>query len=240
MAWTYWMGWGGKETMIKIKRNRAEARRGSFKMNLQFFAEGGDGAGAKGGNGGGSREVTEKNENLSFDEFLKGEGNQAEFDRRVNKAIETAIANAQEKWRVLTDDKLSEADKMARMTKEEKAQYMQQKRDKELTDREAAITKRELMAEAKNMLAEKNLPTELAGVLNYADADSCKKSIEAMEKAFQKAVQAAVEERLKGDKPPKKAREVTVTKEEYQKMGYSERLKLKTENPELYRQLSGR
>ena len=33
------------------------------------------------------------------------------------------------------------------MTKEEKAQYMQQKHEKELADREAAITKRELMAE---------------------------------------------------------------------------------------------
>ena len=169
MAWTYWMGWGGKETMIKIKRNRAEARRSSFKMNLQFFAEGGDGAGAEGGNGGGSGGGTGKAGNLTFDEFLKGEGNQAEFDRRVNKAIDTALANAQEKWRVLTDDKLSEAEKMARMTKEEKAQYMQQKRDKELTDREAAITKRELMAEAKNTLAEKNLPVKAKANLTKAN-----------------------------------------------------------------------
>ena len=26
---------------------------------------------------------------MSFDDFLKGEGNQAEFDRRVQKAIDT-------------------------------------------------------------------------------------------------------------------------------------------------------
>ena len=103
------------------------------------------------------------------------------------------------------DDKLSEAEKLAKMNKEEKAQYLQQKREKELTEKEAAITRRELMAEAKNTLAEKKLPAGLAEVLNYADADSCSKSIEAVEKAFQEAVQAGVEERLKGGKPPKKA-----------------------------------
>lgn len=37
------------------------------------------------------------------------------------------MTNAQEKWQALTDDKLSEADKLAKMTKEEKAQYMQKK-----------------------------------------------------------------------------------------------------------------
>ena len=63
------------------------------------------------------------------------------------------MTKAQEKWQALADDKLSEAEKLAKMTKEEKAQYMQQKREKELTDREAAITRKELMAEAKNTLA---------------------------------------------------------------------------------------
>lgn len=214
-------------------------------MDLQFFAEGGDDGGA-GGNGGGSGEGEGndtgndggENHTPSFDELLKN-GHQAEFDRRVQKAINTALANAQEKWQALTDDKLSEAEKLAKMTKEEKVQYLAQKHEKELADREAALTRRELMAEAKNTLAEKKLPVSLAEVLNYADADSCSKSIAAVEKAFQEAVQAAVEEKLKGGKPPKKAQDAEITKEEYAKMGYSERLKLKTENPELYKQLSG-
>ena len=142
---------------------------------------------------------------MSFDDFLKEGGNQAEFDRRMQKAIQTSLTKEKEKWQAMTDDKLSEAEKLAKMTKEEKAQYMQQKKEKELSDREAAITRKELMAEAKNTLAGKNLPQELAEVLNYADAESCNKSIAAVEKAFQSAVQAAVEERLKGKDPMKKA-----------------------------------
>ena len=180
-------------------------------MNLQLFAEGGDGAGADGGNGGGSGEGAGGEGGAggdtppSFDDFLKTGGNQAEFDRRVQKAVNTAVTKAQEKWQALADDKLSEAEKLAKMTKEEKAQYMQQKREKELTDREAAITRKELMAEAKNTLASDGLPQELAEVLNYSDADTCPTAREKVQEVFQRAGDTAVEEKLKGGKPPKKA-----------------------------------
>ena len=194
-------------------RNRVVKAFCKVPMNLQFFAEGGDGAGADGGNGGGSGEGEGAGSEggtggaapPSFDDFLKTGGNQAEFDRRVQKAVNTAVTNAQEKWQALTDDKLSEAEKLAKMTKEEKAQYMQQKKEKELSDREAAITRKELMAEAKNTLASDGLPQELAEVLDYSDADTCKKSMEKVKEVFQRAVETAVEEKLKGGKPPKKA-----------------------------------
>ena len=77
----------------------------------------------------------------------------------------------------------------------------------ELADREAAITKGELKAEAKNTLAEKKLPVSLADLLVYTDADSCNKSIATIEKVFQEAVEAAVQEKLKGGDPQKKAPE---------------------------------
>ena len=191
-------------------RNRIVKAFCKVPMNLQLFAEGGDGAGADGGNGGGSGEGAGGEGGAggdtppSFDDFLKTGGNQAAFDRRVQKAVNTAVTKAQEKWQALADDKLSEAEKLAKMTKEEKAQYMQQKREKELTDREAAITRKELMAEAKNNLASDGLPQELAEVLDYSDADTCKKSMEKVKEVFQRAVETAVEEKLKGGKPPKK------------------------------------
>ena len=61
------------------------------------------------------------------------------------------------------------------------------------------------MAEAKNTLAEEKLPVGLAEVLNYTDAESCKKSMEAVKKAFQEAVQAAVERAPERRKPPEKS-----------------------------------
>ena len=110
--------------------------------------------------------------------------------------------------------------KLAKMTKEEKAQYMQNKKEKELSDREAAVTRSELMAEAKNNLSDEGLPVELAEVLNYTDADACKKSMETVKKAFQTAVEKAVDEKLKGGKPPKKAPE-TNTQEALEKQVYN-------------------
>lgn len=186
-------------------------------MNLQLFAEG-DGAGAgddgNGGGAGGDNGSGEGGEDTppSFDDFLKTGDNQAEFDRRLQKAINTAVTNEQKKWQAMTDDKLSEAEKLAKMTEEEKTKYLQQKREKNLTDREAAVTRKELMAEAKNTLASDNLPVELAEVLDYTEADSCMKSMEKVKSAFQKAVEAAVEEKLKGGKPPKKAPETDTQK----------------------------
>lgn len=190
-------------------------------MHLQFFAEGGTGEGGtgeggegqgtgEGAAGGDAGEGQGKQQDVSFDDFLKTGENQAEFDRRVQKAVDTAVGKAKEKWQILTDDKVSEAEKLAKMTKEEKSAYMQQKKETELSQREAAITKRELMAEAKNTLAEKKLPVSLAETLNYSDADACKKSIEAVEKAFKEALEAAVEERMKGGDPLKKGNETNL------------------------------
>lgn len=181
-------------------------------MNLKFFGHETDGAGSDAGNGGQPADSNAAatgaegaDKPATFDDILSDKAYQAEFDRRVQKATDTAVTNARSKWETLLDDKLSEAEKLSKMNEAEKAEYLRQKREKELQVREADITKRELMAEAKNTLAEKNLPAELAGVLVYTDAETCSASLKAVEAAFEKAVQAAVAERLKGGKPPKKA-----------------------------------
>ena len=125
---------------------------------LQLFAEGdgdgagdGNGSGSEGGDGGGegSQGAVEL---PSFDDFLKEEGNQAEFDRRVQKAVNTAVANAQEKWKALTDDKLSEAEKLAKMNKEEKALYKAQQAEAELAALKAKMATAELEKEARTQL----------------------------------------------------------------------------------------
>lgn len=215
MQWTGHSGeWSGAERSYmrnKVVKAMLHARC-KMPMNLQLFADSGDGAGTNDGNGGGAGGGSNEEENgggesksLSFDDFLKIEENQAEFDRRVDKAINTAVAKAQDKWKTLTDDKVSEAEKLAKMTADEKKQYMEQKRQKELDAREAEITKRELMATAKNTLTDKKLPLELADILVYTNAESCNTSIASVEKAFNAAVEAAVQERLKGGDPMRKA-----------------------------------
>lgn len=186
-------------------------------MNLQFFAEtegeagggaggtSGNAAGGEGGNTGGDPAAGGTEGQVSFDDFLKDPKNQAEFDRRVGKALETSRSKMQTEIDARIQEARTEAEKLAKMNAEQKAEYEKEKREKELADREASITKRELAAAAKEQLAEKGLPLSLANVLNYSTAEACSASIDSVGKAFQEAVEKAVEERLSGGKPPKKA-----------------------------------
>lgn len=202
--------------------------KGMMPMGLQFFAEGdgaaGSGTGSNSGNaaggegstaGSGEEEHTaggapgaggqEAGGPVSFDDFLKDPKNQAEFDRRVGKALETSRSKMQADIDARIEAAKTEAEKLAKMNSEQKEQYEKEKREKELAEREASITKRELTATAKEQLAEKGLPLSLADVLNYDSAETCAASIEAVGNAFQEAVEKAVKERLAGGKPPKKA-----------------------------------
>lgn len=173
------------------------------KLFLQLFTEGDDG-GTGDGNGDGSGAEGGNNEPMSFDDFLAQEGNQAEFDRRVNKAIKTAVTKSEEKWKALTDDKLTEAEKLAKMTKEEKAEYRAKKAEKELEELKRMNARTELAKTARKMLADDNIniSDELLSNLVADDADGTKTAVESFAKMYKEAVQAAVKEAIKG-KPPK-------------------------------------
>ena len=182
--------------MIWKGRIRARgANMEKYKLFLQLFTEGDDG-GTGDGNGDGSG-TGGNNEPMSFDDFL-GQ------DRRVNKAIKTAVANEKEKWKTLTDDKLTEAEKLAKMTKEEKAEYRAKKAEKELEDLKKMNARTELAKTARKMLADENIniPDELLSNLVADDADGTKTAVESFAKMYKEAVQAAVKEAIKG-KPPK-------------------------------------
>lgn len=133
-----------------------------------------------------------------FDEFLSDPKNQAEFDRRVNKALETARSKQQQS----VDNAVSEALKLQKMTDDQKAAYAQQQAQEQLAKKEAELTRRELRLNAIDILASKDLPVELADALSYTNADDCDKSIKSVTKAFEKAVSKAVNDRLRQE-PPK-------------------------------------
>lgn len=224
---------------------RAGAERMSMKNKLyralQIFAEGeGTGTpGEPGGNdpGAGSGTPTQT-EPLSFDDFLLQEGNQAEFDRRVQKAINTAVSNAQKKWQTMTDGKVSEAEKLAQMTSEEKAEYRAKKAEQELADLKRQIALGDMAKTARKMLSEENItvPDEIIMNLVCDDAEKTKSAVESFAKVFKDAVQAAIKESLKGN-PPKASTggTTTVTREQILAVkDRAERQRLIAENPQLF------
>ena len=145
----------------------------------------------------------------------------------MQKAIDTAVSNAQAKWKALMDDNLSEAEKLAQMTKEEKAEYENKKLKKELEDLRNQNARTDMAKTARKMLADEeiNIPDELLGNLIADDAEGTKK-----------AVQAAVKEALKGKVPRKGTGGAgTMTKEQILAVkNPSERQKLIAENITLF------
>lgn len=179
-----------------------------LRLPLQYFAEDGGAGGAAGtaaedgANGQNAEGGEQKPQTL--DEVLAGNKDfQAEFDRRMTKGIETART----KWDEQKKAEMTEQEKLAKMKADEKAQYEREKAEKRLAEREAEITRRELMATAKETLVEKGLSADLAAVLNYASADTCKESLEAVEKAVKAAAESLVNSKLKSGSTPKKGAE---------------------------------
>lgn len=141
----------------------------------------------------------------SFDELLNDESYKSEYEKRLAQELASVKAKWESDQQKKLDDAKTEAQKMASMNEKEKEDYQRQKREEALNERERDITTRELKATAYETLAEKGLPKELAEILNYTDADQCKASIDAVEKAFQSSVEKAVNEKLRGNNQPPKS-----------------------------------
>ena len=119
----------------------------------------------------------------------------------LNAAVEKRIARERKQTEERIKEAVTEAQKLAKMSADERAEHEKQAHEKALADREAEITKRELRAEAKSQLSDKGLPIELAEILPYTDADTTNAAIVATEKVFRAAVEKGVTERLKGNAP---------------------------------------
>ena len=136
-----------------------------------------------------------------FDALLKEKDFQSEFDRRVSRALETARGKWAQETKQKVEHARAEAERLARMSGEERMAHDFAQREAELAQRERTIVRRELRAEALRMLSERRLPAELAEALSYESAEQVNASMDAAERAFRQAVQQGVEERMRGSVP---------------------------------------
>lgn len=156
---------------------------------------------------------------------------QEEIDEIVKSNVDRAVAKALHK----ADEQRKEAEKLAAMNAKEKAEYEMNKKRQDLEKRERDIQLRELTAEAKDMLIEKGLSSDLASILDYKDAESVKESINIIEAAINKEAEKQVVERLKGRTPKTKNINSAITKEEIEKIEDGvERRRLIQENIHLF------
>lgn len=177
-------------------------------MTLQLFAED-EGTGGESNGTGANGEETQGNEESqgtsgnTFEDFLKDGKNQAEFDRRVNKAIETALGNAKVKWQEDADQKAEEAAKVAKMNAEQKQQYEMDKLKKENERLQAESVKNQLSRNAAAGLAEKGIEAT-QDVLDFVvgnDADDTNARIDKLVKIVESQLKKAEISRATGTTP---------------------------------------
>lgn len=139
---------------------------------------------------------------------------QAITAEEVTAQIQQAIQQARGEW--------DENQRKAAMTAEERAGYEMSRREAELNEREKQLVRREVKAMAIEKLAERGLPRELADALSCDSEAECMKSIDGIERAFRMAVQAAVDQRLRGEIPgagmSRRADAESMTDAEYYKL----------------------
>lgn len=125
----------------------------------------------------------------------------AETDKRVNQALENKKAEWEKDYSERLKAEKDEAARLAKMSADERAKAEFDKRVKDFEDREAKHNAERLEFECTKQLAGEKLPVEFASMLTGGDAEATKANIETFKKAFSKAIEDAVTEKLKGTTP---------------------------------------
>ena len=161
---------------------------------------------------------------------------QDELDHIVQERVKRAVAKAQKDAEDKIKQAQSEGERLAKLTKDERAKEEEAKRLADLEAREKAIAVKELRIETQSLLSDEGLPIEFLDVVMADTAESVKENIASIRKVFDEAVEKRVNERLTQDKPRRGATAGAMTKAEIMAVqNASERQKLIAENLELFR-----
>lgn len=223
--------------MKKMKWNQ------SLLAGLQLFAEDGgnnDGDGADGGAGtegaaGNSSGAGSDGKNGSGPEGKEGDGKEAKYtDDDLDRILNRKFAE----WQKKKDKEVDEARRLASMTEEEKTKQKQADMERQLNELLSEKNRSEMMATARSILSERNIHADdaLISLIVSEDAESTKKSIDAFANMFQKAVNKAVKDALKGEPPKTGTGKGGYTKEDILKVANrAERQRLIAANMDLFK-----
>lgn len=133
----------------------------------------------------------------TFDEMLKESNYQSEFDKKVQKSLETAKA----KW----EAEQSEAEKLAKMKDDERKNYELDQARKKQEEAELKLSAYELKEEAIKManIPETQVDVSLLNLIDFRSikAEQVEPTIKNIKKVFDSAVETEVNKRLKETTP---------------------------------------
>lgn len=171
-----------------------------YKKMLQFFAEDEESKDN-------TADSTTTTDNTATDDPKEKTFTQAEVDEIVNKRLSREREKVQKA--------ASEAEKLAKMSAQEQAEYQRDEYQKELEELKAKLARADIKETARAMLAADNIsiPDELISAIITDNAETTQQAIKGFAAAFKEAVKTEVANRLKGNEP-KASTQSNITKAE--------------------------
>lgn len=157
----------------------------------------------------------------------------SEKDRHFSKGLET--------WKEKTFPTLLEEEIAKRFPDETEEQKTIRQLKQQIEEGEKQRLIHELKAKAKEMAVEKNLPLSLVDYFIGSSEQEMKDNLEKFEFTWKKEMEARVKETFKqnGHTPGQGSEEsLPMTKEQFNSLSYTEKVRLYDENKELYEKLS--
>lgn len=175
-----------------------------------------------------TQEVEVKDDKLTF--------TTKEFDSEVDKRITNALQTAKTKWEAEKQEAITQAEQLAKMSAAQRKEAEDKAKQDSLDKREKELNMREYRYEAKRQLEDSDLPDTFVDIVLSEDAETTKNNIDVLKAEFNKAVEATVNEKLKGSTPKSTGgTSGSMTKEEILRVSdTNERQRLIAENIELF------
>ena len=188
---------------------------------------------------------TETDGEVETDEEVEtGEESGTFTQEEVNEIVKSRLSRKDNEFKKeldkLVNEKLAEAKRQEQLTEEQKEAERLENLAKELEDKQRELDFRDRFSEAESGLRKIDLDPRFAQWLVNEDKETTESNIKEFQSLFDKAVELRSVDKLRGKTPKanKTQKSKGVTKEEYNNMGYSERMALKAKDPALYEQLS--
>lgn len=170
-----------------------------FKWALQLFAEEASAAGSENDPAGNT-----ENESAATEQGKESKSTKTADEKKYSDAdLDKIIGKKFAQWQEKKEKEVKEAEKLAKMSEQEKAEHQRDELQKELD----ALKKEKALAEmsktARKLLSEKNITVsdELLSMMVTTDATETKTAIDSFAKLFEESVESTVKERLRGEVP---------------------------------------
>lgn len=130
---------------------------------------------------------------------------ESEFQAEIQKRVDEALKSARTGWDKEVEERLKsereDAAKLASMSAEERARTEMERKQKAFDEERRQYLCEKMEFEAARELAKNKLPLSFAKLLSAEDMDNTISNINVFKQEFMKAVEDALNERLKGGTP---------------------------------------